>query len=67
MIPRPLLYGGILVLASVGVYSLNRSVFDLGVLYAIGVVGYLMRLADIPPAPAVIGLILGPTAEEQLR
>ena len=67
MIPRPLLYGGILVLASVGAYSLNRSVFDLGVLYAIGVVGYLMRLADIPPAPAVIGLILGPTAEEQLR
>ena len=54
-------------LASVGAYSLNRSVFDLGVLYAIGVVGYLMRLADIPPAPAVIGLILGPTAEEQLR
>ena len=67
MIPRPLLYGGILVLASVGAYSLNRSVFDLGVLYAIGVAGYLMRLADIPPAPAVIGLILGPTAEEQMR
>jgi putative tricarboxylic transport membrane protein len=67
MIPRPLLYGGILVLARIGAYSLNRSVFDLGVLYAIGVAGYLMRLADIPPAPAVIGLILGPTAEEQLR
>ena len=67
MIPRPLLYGGILVLASVGAYSLNRSVFDLGILYAIGRGRIPDALADIPPAPAVIGLILGPTAEEQLR
>jgi TctA family transporter len=66
-IPRPYLYGGILVLASLGVYSLHGSVFDLGILYAVGLLGYVMRCADIPIAPAIIGLILGPLAEQQFR
>jgi putative tricarboxylic transport membrane protein len=66
-IPRPYLYGGILVLASLGVYSLHGSVFDLGILYLVGGLGYAMRCADIPIAPAIIGLILGPLAEQQFR
>jgi putative tricarboxylic transport membrane protein len=66
-IPRPALYGGIMILASAGAYSVNRSAFDVGLLYAIGGVGYLMRCRSIPLAPAVIGLILGPMAETQLR
>jgi putative tricarboxylic transport membrane protein len=66
-IPRPALYAGILILASAGAYSVNRSAFDVGVLYAIGGVGYLMRRRSIPLAPAIIGLILGPMAEQQLR
>jgi putative tricarboxylic transport membrane protein len=66
-IPRPALYGGILILASAGGYSVNRSIFDVGLLYAIGGVGYLMRCRSIPLAPAIIGLILGPMAEQQLR
>jgi putative tricarboxylic transport membrane protein len=66
-IPRPALYGGILILASAGGYSVNRSVFDVGLLYAIGGVGYFMRCRSIPLAPAIIGLILGPMAEQQLR
>lgn len=66
-IPKPTLYGGILTLASAGAYSVNRSVFDVGLLYAIGVAGYAMRCRAIPLAPAIIGLILGPMAEQQLR
>jgi putative tricarboxylic transport membrane protein len=66
-IPRPWLYGGILVLASLGVFSLHGSVFDLGILYVVGALGYAMRCADIPIAPAIIGLILGPLAEQQFR
>jgi putative tricarboxylic transport membrane protein len=66
-IPRPALYGGILILASAGAYSVNRSAFDVGLLYAIGGAGYLMRRRSIPLAPAIIGLILGPMAETQLR
>jgi putative tricarboxylic transport membrane protein len=66
-IPPPLLYGGIVVLASVGTYSVNASVFDVGLMYAIGIVGFLMRRLEIPLAPAIIGVILGPLAEQQFR
>lgn len=66
-IPRPLLYAGILVLASLGAYSVNRSVFDVALLYLIGALSYGMRRASMPLAPAVIGLILGPLSEQQFR
>ncbi|MBX6323325.1 MAG: tripartite tricarboxylate transporter permease [Rhodospirillaceae bacterium] len=66
-IPRPLLYGGILVFSTLGVYSLDRSVFDLVLLYLLGQVGLLARRFDFPLAPAIIGLILGPLAEKQFR
>jgi putative tricarboxylic transport membrane protein len=66
-VPRPALHGGILILASAGAYSVNRSAFDVGLLYLIGGAGYVMRRRSIPPAPAIIGLILGPMAEQQLR
>ncbi|MFN4281710.1 MAG: tripartite tricarboxylate transporter permease [Alphaproteobacteria bacterium] len=66
-IPRPYLYGGILVFATLGTYSLNNSVVDLMTLYIVGIVGFLMRRFDIPVAPAVIGLILGPLCEQQMR
>ena len=66
-IPQPLLYGGILVFATLGTYSLNNSVFDVGLMYLIGVVGFVMRRVEIPVAPAIIGMILGPLAEQQFR
>ena len=66
-IPPPLLYGGILVFAMLGTYSLNNAVFDVGLMFLIGVIGFFMRRADIPVAPAVIGMILGPMAEQQFR
>jgi len=66
-IPRPHLYAGIMVFATLGVFSLHGSVFDLGILCVFGVLGYVMRCADMPVAPAIIGLILGPLAEQQLR
>jgi putative tricarboxylic transport membrane protein len=66
-IPRPLLYGGILVFATLGAYSLHQSVVDLVTLYIFGLLGFVMRRWNIPVAPAVIGLILGPLAESQAR
>ncbi len=66
-IPRPLLHAGILVLASLGAYSLHRSPWDLAILYAIGGIGYAMRRTGVPAAPAVIGVVLGPLAEQNLR
>jgi putative tricarboxylic transport membrane protein len=66
-IPQPLLYGGILVFSTLGVYSVNNRPFDLIVLYVVGAVGYLMRRFEFPVAPCIIGLILGPLAEEHFR
>jgi putative tricarboxylic transport membrane protein len=66
-LPAPLLYGGIMVFSSLGVYGLNRSVLDLVLLFVIGFIGFLMRRYGFPVAPAIIGLILGPMAEEQFR
>jgi putative tricarboxylic transport membrane protein len=66
-IPRPLLYGGILVFAGLGTYTLNNSTLDLVILYMVGAVGFVMRRFGFPVAPAIIGLILGPLAEQQLR
>jgi putative tricarboxylic transport membrane protein len=67
LVPRRLLFGAIMVLASLGAYSLNRSVLDLLVLYLVGAIGCIMRTRDIPLVPAVIGLILGPLSEQQFR
>jgi putative tricarboxylic transport membrane protein len=66
-IPRPLLYAGILVFATLGAYSLHQSWVDLLTLYVFGLAGFAMRRWGFPVAPAVIGLILGPLAESQLR
>jgi putative tricarboxylic transport membrane protein len=66
-IPKPLLYGGILVFATMGAYSLHQSAVDLITLYVFGLLGFAMRRWDFPVAPAVIGLILGPLAESQFR
>ena len=66
-IPAPLLYGGTLVFSTVGVYSLNHSTVDLVLLYILGLLGFVMRRYDFPIAPCVIGLILGPMAEQNFR
>src|SRR5688572_3674404 len=67
LVPRPLLFGGILVLASLGTYSLNSSLLDVVLLFMAGVVGCAMRAHDVPLVPAVLGLVLGPLAELQFR
>ncbi|MDP1969271.1 MAG: tripartite tricarboxylate transporter permease, partial [Burkholderiaceae bacterium] len=66
-IPKPQLYAGILIFATVGVYGMRQSAFDLVLLYGIGVLGVVMRRFDFPTAPVVVGMILGPLAEAQLR
>ncbi len=66
-VPKPQLYAGILIFATLGAYSLHQSITDLLVLAGFGLLGFLMRRRGFPTAPAVIGLILGPMAETQLR
>jgi putative tricarboxylic transport membrane protein len=66
-IPQPWLYAGILVFATMGTIAAKPSVVELMMLAVFGVMGFLMRRFDYPIAPVVIGLILGPVAEQQLR
>ncbi|MFN7288356.1 MAG: tripartite tricarboxylate transporter permease, partial [Burkholderiales bacterium] len=66
-IPSPLLYGGILVFATLGAWSLRQSWFDLLLLLLIGLLGLAMRRYGFPVAPVIVGMILGPLAEKQLR
>jgi len=75
-IPRPWLYAGILVFATLGTIGADGSTFmlgpipvsfGLGLLLAFGLLGYFLRRFGYPIAPVVVGLILGPMAEKSLR
>jgi putative tricarboxylic transport membrane protein len=66
-IPQPWLYAGILVFAAMGTIAAKPQVIELSMLALFGVMGFFMRRYDYPIAPVVIGLILGPVAESQLR
>ncbi|WP_030886320.1 tripartite tricarboxylate transporter permease, partial [Streptomyces sp. NRRL F-5053] len=66
-IPRPYLYAGILFFAAVGAYAVGGEAFDVVLLLVIGLLGLLMRRYGLPVLPAIIGVILGPSAEQQLR
>ena len=66
-IPEPLLYGGILIFATIGTYGISQSMVDLILLYVVGGIGFLMRRFDFLTAPVIIGMILGPLAEQNFR
>lgn len=57
----------ILVMATVGSYSVRNSMFDVYVLLAVGILGYILRKLDFQLAPMVVGLVLGPLIEKHLR
>ena len=66
-VPRPYLYAGILFFSSLGAYSVNAQVFDLVLLFLLGLLGFMMRRYGLPVLPLILGVILGPRAELHLR
>lgn len=66
-IPPPWLYAGIIVISTAGVYGAGNSVFNVGLLFVFGLIGYAMRRFDFPAAPLIVGLILAPMAEQSMR
>lgn len=66
-IPYQYVCAGTLVFCVIGAYSINQSVFDIWVMLICGVLGYLLRKLELPMAPLVLGLILGPSIEKSLR
>ena len=65
--PYKVLYPGILLVAVIGTFSVNYSIFDVGLLIVFGLLGYVMRKLDIPAAPLVLAFVLGPIAENSIR
>jgi TctA family transporter len=66
-VPYRALYPAILVLMSLGVYSVNNNTFDVFMVAALGVLGYFMNIFKFPAAPMLLGFVLGPLVEENLR
>ncbi|TWG67666.1 MULTISPECIES: tripartite tricarboxylate transporter permease [unclassified Aminobacter] len=66
-VPYKYLFPTIICLICVGIYSVNLSTFDIWVVLGIGLLGYSMRMTGFDCAPLLMGFILGPLMEENLR
>src|SRR6202162_672646 len=66
-VPYRLLFPAILIFCSIGVYSINNSPFDCLETAAFGLIGYWLVKHDFEPAPMLLGFVLGPLMEENLR
>ena len=63
-IPRNILMPVIVMFCVVGAFAINNSLFDVGIMLAMGILGYLLEVNGIPVAPVVLGLVLGPILEK---
>jgi putative tricarboxylic transport membrane protein len=66
-VPYRILYPTILMFCIVGVYAVNSSVVDVGIMTVMGVIGYLLRKMDFETAPIVLGVVLAPILEFSFR
>src|SRR6201991_1552118 len=66
-VPYRLLFPSIIVFCCIGVYSINNSPFDVTIAAVFGVIGYCLIKHDFEPAPMLLGFVLGPLMEENLR
>ena len=66
-IPFSYMCTGVLIFCVIGAYGLKQSLFDVWIMLGFGMLGYLLRKLDLPLAPAILALILGPMMERSLR
>jgi TctA family transporter len=66
-VPYHFLFPSILVFCCVGAYTINNNVFDIYIMALAGLLGYGLAILRCEPAPLVLGFILGPMMEENLR
>jgi putative tricarboxylic transport membrane protein len=66
-VPYQFLAAVIVVFCIIGAYSVNNAVFDVGMMVAFGVFGYLIRKGGFPAAPLILAMILGPILERTLQ
>ena len=66
-VPTSLLFAAVLAFSTLGVYTLNNSIFDVGIVYVLGILAFFMRLYRFPMAPTVLAVVLGPLMEQEFR
>lgn len=66
-VPYRMLFPIIVALCCVGVYTVNSSTFDVAVMIVAGALGYVLVKLECEPTPLLLGLVLGPMLEENLR
>jgi len=66
-VPQAILGSFIVVFCSIGAFALRNDIIDVWIAMIFGVVGYIMRRLNLPVAPLILGLILGPLAEDYFR
>jgi putative tricarboxylic transport membrane protein len=66
-VPQPILAGVIVLFATLGAYSINGSIGDVTIAFALGALAFLLRRFDFPLPPVLLGLVIGPLLEQELR
>ena len=66
-IPNNLLYPAVLILCIYGAYAINSNIFDVLIMFVVGILGFIMLRVNIPAAPFLIAFILGPLLEDNFR
>lgn len=66
-IPPPYLYAGVLTFAMLGAYAVSGNTFGMSIAIAVGILGLLFRRYGYPITPLILGVVIGPMAELQLR
>jgi len=66
-LPKNIIWIGVVFFSIIGSYAINSNVFDIYVMLLAGLVGFFLEKLDVPLAPLILGLILGPMVEDNLR
>ena len=66
-LPRNVVMVGVIIFSVIGSYSIRNSFFDIYIMLFFGVVGYIFEALNVPLAPMILGIILGPMIEDNLR
>lgn len=66
-LPAALIYAVVLVFSTIGAFSLRGSIWDVGIIYALGALAFIMRKFHFPTAPILLGILLGPLIEQEFR
>jgi len=66
-VPYRLLFPAIMLFSAIGIYSVNNSSFDVYLIALFGILGIVWRMLELSPVPLMLGFVLGPMVEENLR